>query len=72
MMRQRIRLDTMSDVQDFVKAVSKVDEKVLLEDNDGHRVSAASILGALYSMEWTHIYCYCDKDISGIILPWII
>lgn len=72
MMRQKIRLDTMSDVQKFVDAVSKVDDKVILEDNEGHRVSATSLLGALYSMEWAHIYCYCQKDISGVILPWII
>ena len=72
MMRQKIRLDTMSDVQNFVKVVSRVEAQVILEDNDGHRVSATSILGALYSMEWTHIYCYCEKDISGSILPWII
>ena len=72
MMRQAIRLDTMSDVQKFVEVVSTVEEKVTLEDGDGHCVSATSLLGALYSMEWTHIYCYCQKDISGIILPWII
>ena len=71
-MRQRISLDTMSDVQTFVNVVSKVDSKVVLEDNNGHRVSASSLLGALYSMEWECIYCYCEKDISGIILPWII
>ena len=72
MMRQKIRLDTMSDVQNFVKVVSEIRENVILEDNDGHRVSATSILGALYSMEWSSIYCYCEKDISGIILPWIV
>ncbi len=72
MMRQEIRLDTMSDVQKFVEVVSRVGERVILEDNDGHRVGASSLLGALYSMEWAHIYCYCEKDISGSILPWII
>lgn len=71
-MRQRISLDTMSDVQKFVDVVSKVNSKVILEDNEGHRVSASSLLGALYSMEWECIYCHCEKDISGIILPWII
>lgn len=71
-MRQKIRLDTMSDIQKFVDVVSKVDAVVTLEDGNGHCVSASSLLGVLYSMEWTHIYCYCSKDISGIILPWII
>lgn len=71
-MKQKIRLDTMSDVQSFVKVISRVEERVTLEDNEGHCVSASSILGALYSMEWANIYCCCSKDISGMILPWII
>lgn len=71
-MRQRIRLDTMSDIRSFVDTVSTVTEKVILEDDDGNRVSAKSLLGAVYTVEWASIYCYCDKDISGIILPWII
>ena len=71
-MKQRIRLDTMSDIRSFVDTVSTVTEKVTLEDDDGNRVSAKSLLGAVYTVEWKAIYCYCDKDISGIILPWII
>ena len=71
-MRQRIRLDTMSDIRSFVDTVSTVTEKVILEDDDGNRVSAKSLLGAVYTVEWKTIYCYCDKDISGIIFPWII
>ena len=71
-MRQKIRLDTMSDVHGFVKVASRINEKVYLEDDDGHCVSATSILGALYSMEWSSIFCRCEKDISGSILPWIV
>ena len=71
-MRQRIRLDTMSDVQEFVNVVSRIDDRVFLEDNTGYKVSARSLLGALLSMEWEEVYCHCDKDISGSILPWII
>lgn len=71
-MRQRIRLDTLSDIQQFVGAMSKVDDKVYLEDNTGFKVSATSLLGALLSMEWEEVYVHCDKDISGAILKWII
>lgn len=60
-MRQRIRLDTMSDVNAFMAAVAKVDEKVNLEDDEGNRVSASSLLGVLYSFEWSKIYCSCKK-----------
>ena len=71
-MRQRISLDTISDINKFVDAVSKVDYDVFLEDNTGYRVSAHSLLGALLSMEWEEVYVHCEKDISGKILPWII
>lgn len=72
MTRTKIRLDTMSDVNGFVSAMTKVDSKVWLEDDEGNRVNAKSLLGALYSMEWSHIYCYCAKDISSHLMPWII
>ena len=72
MTRTRIRLDTMSDVNGFVSEMTKVNSKVWLEDDEGNRVSAKSLLGAIYSMEWNRIYCYCDKDISSHLMPWII
>ena len=71
-MRQRVRLDTMTDIQKFIGVVSRVDDRVYLEDDTGFRVSAQSLLGALLSMEWDTVYCYCSKDISGMILPWIV
>jgi hypothetical protein len=71
-MRQRIRLDTMSDIHKFIEVVSRVNCRVFLEDNTGYKVSAHSLLGALLSMEWEEVYVSCNKDISGVILPWII
>jgi hypothetical protein len=72
MTRTKIRLDTMSDVTRFVSEMTKVDSKVWLEDDEGNRVSAQSLLGVIYSMEWKTIYCYCNKDISLYLMPWII
>ena len=71
-MRQRVRLDTLSDIHNFIAAVSKVEGKVYLEDNTGCRVSAQSLLGALLSMEWEETYISSEKDISMEIFPWII
>lgn len=71
-MRVRLRLDTMSDINGFVKTAASIQERVVLEDNEGNRVSAKSLLGALYSLEWAEIYCSCEKDISGELLKWII
>lgn len=72
MTRTKIRLDTMSDVNKFVAAMSKIPDKVWLEDDEGNRVSARSLLGAIYSMEWDRIYCYCEKDISSHLMPWAV
>ena len=71
-MKLQIRLDTMSDIQKFVNAVSDVQEKVMLIDDEDNCVSAKSLLGAIYTTEWSKIYCYCEKDISGLLLPWIV
>ena len=71
-MQHKIQLDTMKDIHKFVEIVSRLDEEVLLKDNSGHCVSAKSLMGAIYTMEWSDIYCYCNKDISAFIFPWII
>lgn len=71
--RQKIRLDTMTDIQRFVETVSRINEPVYLEDNTGYKVTAKSLLFASAAkMEWSTIYCSCNKDISGSILPWIV
>jgi hypothetical protein len=62
----------MSDVNGFVAEMSKVNERVWLEDDDGNRVNAKSLLGAVYSMEWKRIYCYCERDISLHLMPWAV
>ena len=71
-MRQQIRLDTLKDVKRFIDAVSEVEDKVTLEDGEGNCVNANSLIGVLYSFEWNSVFCSCDKDISGLILNWIV
>ena len=71
-MRQRINLVTLSDVQRFVNAVSTVEEKVTLSDNEGHRVSAQSMLGLLYSLEWTDTFVECERDIYTKIAEFVV
>lgn len=72
MTRTKIRLDTMSDINKFVSEMSKINDRVWLEDDDGNRVNASSLLGVLYSMEWKHVYCYCNRDISSHLMPWAV
>lgn len=71
-MEVKIVLDTMTDIQKFVNTVSGVEEKVTLKDGSGHCVSAKSLLGAIYTMEWKDIYCHCERDITTKIMPWVI
>ena len=71
-MRVKLNLDKMSDIQKFVDIASRVEEPVILKDAAGHCVSAKSLLGALYSLEWAEIYCECDKDITCSIFPWVV
>ena len=72
MTRIKINLDTLSDVNKFIAVMSGVKDKVWLEDDEGNRVNAKSLLGALYSMEWDHIYCYCESDITLELFPWMV
>ena len=71
-MRQRINLVTLSDVQRFVSVVSSVEERVTLTDNEGHRVSAQSMLGLLYSLEWADTFVECEKDIYTKIAEFVV
>ena len=72
MTRTQIRLDTMSDINEFVAEMTKLRDEVWLEDGKGSRVSAKSLLGCLYSMEWTRIYCFCERDINTHIMKWMV
>jgi hypothetical protein len=72
-MRVKIRLDTNSDLLKFIRTVTAINEDVTVDDGAGNRVSAKSLLGCAYAkMEFEHIYCECDKDISGKLLDFII
>ena len=72
-MRAKINLDTMSDIEEFVKRVSSIQEPVFLEDGEGSRVTAKSLMfTATAKMCWSDLYVTCEQDISGSIIKWII
>lgn len=70
-MKVKVALETMSDVTNFVAIASTVGAPVHLTHGD-FRVSAKSLLGALYTMEWDEIWCECDKDIYSQIEKFVI
>lgn len=71
-MRIKVRLDTLSDIKRFVDAANNViGAEVYLTDGNNFTVSAKSILGATYTMEWNEVYCTCSKDIYNIIRAFV-
>jgi hypothetical protein len=61
-MRVRVDLVTLGDVKSFVAIASKIEEPVYLVGED-FKVSAKSLLGVTYSMEWDEVWCECERDI---------
>ncbi len=71
-MRVKINLDTMTDINDFVKLMTGYGGSVFLTDKDRHFiVSAKSMLGAIYSMEWGEIWCESEDDIYHLLSRFI-
>lgn len=70
-MKVRIELDTLSDVREFVTIATSIPAPVHLV-SDNFRVSAKSLLGAMYTMEWTEVWCECDEDIYSKIEKFVV
>ena len=66
-MRAKIRLDTMRDMNSFVNICSRIQQPVYVTDGKGLKVSAKSVLGVMYSMEFDEIWRECETDIYGHI-----
>ena len=71
-MRYRIRLDTMSDVNNFVKMASKNPGKITLTDGENFTVNGKSLLGAMYTMEWNQVFCESENEIYRLIKDYIV
>lgn len=67
-MRIKLRLDTMTTINKFVNDMTKYNGNVYLTDKDRNFiVSAKSMLGAVYTLEWDEVWCESDEDIFQII-----
>ena len=67
MNRIKIRIDTMSDVSKLVAVATKAQGRVILTDNTDFKVSGTSLLGALYTMEWSEVYLESDEDLYNAL-----
>ena len=70
-MKVQIRLDTQTDVNNFVHAVNGLPYNVTVTDNQGLRVNGKSVLGMIYSLEFAELWCECEHDIFEIIKDFV-
>ena len=71
-MRAKIRLDTLSDIRKFVDITSSENGKIVLIDGSGMCVNAKSLIGTMYTTEWSEVWCESDKDIYQKIKEFVI
>ena len=74
MFRQRIQLETLTDVKDFVQICSSLPAKLriyLVDETGDQRVSATSLLGALGTVEWKETYVEAAEDIYSNIQQFV-
>ena len=73
MYQWKIRLDTLTDANDFLFAVSQVPEEVYIRSGKNLCTSAKSALGChMARIEWNNLLCECDADIFMKIRKFIV
>ena len=70
-MKYKIRLETMSDVNKFVKIATAYPGKIRLTDGENFTVNGKSLLGAMYTVEWDQIFCESDNEIYHLIKDFV-
>lgn len=70
----KVRLDTQSDVSEFVGLATSILEEVFLEDGNKLRVNAKSLMGVMYgTSEFNDLYVLSENEhISSKFIKFII
>lgn len=74
-MKARIRLDTITDIGQFVVAVAHStgkNDKVWVTDGDRACISALSFLGLIATRDFRNVYVESEKDIYNAIRSFVI
>lgn len=59
-----LELITLSDVQKFVSISEKMSIPLILTDkNENYKANAKSLLGVMYSCEWSSLYLISEEDV---------
>lgn len=70
-MKVKIRLDTATDIANFVLTTSKITEKVYVTDGNRMCIDGKSFLGLAYATEFKELWCECEKDIYNMLTPFL-
>ena len=70
-MKVKIRLDTVTDIANFVLAVSDVENEVYITSGR-ICISGKSFLGLAHAKEFDDLWCECEEDIYHKIEAFVI
>ena len=71
MVKNRVILDTVTDIANFVLIANQVKADIYLTNNHGLRVNGKSFLGVAHAREFDELWCECEEDIYGKIQMFI-
>ena len=71
-MKVKIRLDTGAAAIKFSNIAQRLPGNIHVFDNAGLRVNAKSVLGMLYTLEFSELWCESDRDIYSHIEEFIV
>jgi len=71
-MRNRIRIDTVKQANEFAAIAARLNGRITITDGNGLTVNAKSVLGALHAMEFENLWVDSEEDIYMAIEPFII
>lgn len=71
-MKVRIRLDTITDIANFVLVANSTQKDVFLTNDEGLCVNGKSFLGVAYSKEFDNLWCLTDADLYTELSNYII
>ena len=71
-MKIRIRLDTVTDIANFVLIANTVKSRVFLTDENGLRVDGKSFLGVAHAREFNNLWCECEENIYTKLSEFVI
>lgn len=71
-MKAQIRLDTKESAIRLAAIAEKLDGKITITDAAGLRVNAKSVIGVLYSMEFSELWIESENDIYSHISEFVV